>query len=41
VLDLVLDGGACGIMPTTVVDLSNGAVEIVREGAGPIDDLVD
>ncbi len=41
VLDLVLDGGACGITPTTVVDLSNGAVEIVREGAGPIDDLVD
>ncbi len=39
-LDLVLDGGACGVDPTTVVDLSNGHVEIVREGAGPIDDLV-
>lgn len=39
-LDLVLDGGVCGITPTTVVDLSEGQVEIVREGAGPIDDLV-
>ncbi|NUO47839.1 MAG: threonylcarbamoyl-AMP synthase [Polyangiaceae bacterium] len=39
-LDLVLDGGVCGINPTTVVDLSEGQVEIVREGAGPIDDLV-
>jgi tRNA threonylcarbamoyl adenosine modification protein (Sua5/YciO/YrdC/YwlC family) len=40
-LDLVLDGGTCGIAPTTVVDLSSGSVEIVREGAGPIDELVD
>jgi tRNA threonylcarbamoyl adenosine modification protein (Sua5/YciO/YrdC/YwlC family) len=39
-LDLVLDGGVCGINPTTVVDLSEGQVQIVREGAGPIDDLV-
>ena len=39
-LDLVLDGGVCGVDPTTVVDLSNGHVEIVREGAGPVDDLV-
>ena len=39
-LDLVLDGGACGVEPTTVVDLSNGQVEVVREGAGPVDDLV-
>lgn len=39
-VDLVLDGGVCGVNPTTVVDLSQGHVEIVREGAGPIDDLV-
>lgn len=39
-LDLVLDGGVCGMTPTTVVDLSEGQVQIVREGAGPIDDLV-
>ena len=39
-LDLVLDGGVCGITPTTVVDLSEGQVQIVREGAGAIDELV-
>ena len=39
-LELVLDAGAGGTVPTTVVDLSDGSVRIVREGAGPIDDLV-
>lgn len=39
-LELVIDGGdAGGTVPTTVVDLSHGDVRIVREGAGPIDDL--
>ncbi len=38
-LELVLDAGAGGLVPTTVVDLSEGSVRIVREGAGPIDDL--
>lgn len=40
-LDMVIDGGdAGGSVPTTVVDLSQGEVRIVREGAGPIDELV-
>ncbi len=40
-LDLVIDqGDAGGSVPTTVVDLSQGDVRIVREGAGPIDELV-
>jgi tRNA threonylcarbamoyl adenosine modification protein (Sua5/YciO/YrdC/YwlC family) len=39
-LDLVLDAGAGGLVPTTVVDLSRGEIEIVREGAGPVDDLL-
>ena len=39
-LDLVIDSGdAGGSVPTTVVDLSQGDVRIVREGAGPIDEL--
>lgn len=38
-LDLVLDGGAGGLVPTTVIDLSTGRPEIVREGAGPVDDF--
>ena len=39
-LELVLDAGGVGTIPTTVVDLSKGHVEIVREGAGPVDELV-
>ena len=40
-LDLVIDqGDAGGSVPTTVVDLSQGDVRIVREGAGPVDELV-
>jgi tRNA threonylcarbamoyl adenosine modification protein (Sua5/YciO/YrdC/YwlC family) len=39
-LDLVIDAGdAGGTVPTTVVDLSQGDVRIVRVGAGPIDEL--
>lgn len=39
-LALVLDAGAGGTVPTTVVDLSRGHPEIVREGAGATDELV-
>jgi tRNA threonylcarbamoyl adenosine modification protein (Sua5/YciO/YrdC/YwlC family) len=35
-VDLIIDGGACGIEPTTVVDLSHGQVEVVRRGKGDI-----
>jgi tRNA threonylcarbamoyl adenosine modification protein (Sua5/YciO/YrdC/YwlC family) len=38
-LDLVIDGDAGGTQPTTVVDLSQGDVKIVREGAGSIEEL--
>jgi tRNA threonylcarbamoyl adenosine modification protein (Sua5/YciO/YrdC/YwlC family) len=34
VLDAVLDSGDCGEVPTTVVDFSSGAAEVVRVGAG-------
>jgi tRNA threonylcarbamoyl adenosine modification protein (Sua5/YciO/YrdC/YwlC family) len=40
-LDLVLDGGVGGDVPTTVIDLSEGNVEIIREGAGPIQSFLD
>lgn len=36
-LDYVIDAGDCGTVPTTVVDLSEGDVKVVREGAGPLD----
>jgi tRNA threonylcarbamoyl adenosine modification protein (Sua5/YciO/YrdC/YwlC family) len=40
-LDLILDAGAGGAVPTTVIDLSQGHVEIIREGAGSIEDFVE
>ncbi|GEL94156.1 L-threonylcarbamoyladenylate synthase [Cellulomonas composti] len=33
-LDAVVDAGDCGTTPTTVVDWTSGAPEVVREGAG-------
>ena len=36
-LDLVLDGGVGGLVPTTIIDLSQGFVEIIREGAGSVE----
>ena len=38
-LDLIIDGGFCGMEPTTVVDLTADGPEIIRMGAGPIDGL--
>jgi tRNA threonylcarbamoyl adenosine modification protein (Sua5/YciO/YrdC/YwlC family) len=39
-LGLILDGGAGGTVPTTVVDLTTRPPEIVREGAGAVDAFV-
>jgi len=36
-VDLIIDGGYCGMEPTTVVDLTGDVPEIVREGAGLAD----
>ena len=34
VVDVVIDSGECGTEPTTVVDFSSGAAEVVRVGSG-------
>lgn len=36
-IDIFVDGGPCGIEPTTVLDLSGGDVIVVRIGKGPVD----
>jgi tRNA threonylcarbamoyl adenosine modification protein (Sua5/YciO/YrdC/YwlC family) len=36
-VDLILDGGNCGMEPTTVVDLADGAAVVVRAGRGPVE----
>jgi len=39
-IDAVLDGGDCGVEPTTVVDLSVTPPVVVREGRGPLGPVV-
>jgi tRNA threonylcarbamoyl adenosine modification protein (Sua5/YciO/YrdC/YwlC family) len=38
-VDLVIDGGHCGFEPTTVIDMSRGAPQVLREGCGPVEML--
>ncbi len=38
-VDLVIDGGFCGIEPTTVISLIDGVPEIIRHGKGHVDFL--
>lgn len=38
-VDLILDGGACGIEPTTVIDLSGPEPILIRKGRGDIASL--
>ena len=38
-LALVLDGGAGGLVPTSVIDLTTSPPTIVREGVGPVDEF--
>jgi len=35
-VDLILDGGSCGLETTTVIDLTQDAPELVRLGKGSI-----
>jgi tRNA A37 threonylcarbamoyladenosine synthetase subunit TsaC/SUA5/YrdC len=33
-IDLIVEGGTTGIEPTSVIDLSEGSINILREGRG-------
>jgi tRNA threonylcarbamoyl adenosine modification protein (Sua5/YciO/YrdC/YwlC family) len=33
-VDLIVDGGACGLLPTTMIDLVDGVADVVRVGKG-------
>lgn len=35
-LDLVIDGGSCGILPTTVIDLTTDVPQVLRRGKGSL-----
>ena len=38
-VDLILDGGNGGLIPSTVIDLQDDLIEIIREGAGDCADF--
>lgn len=35
-VDAIIDGGACGVEPTSVIDLSHGEITVLRKGKGDI-----
>jgi tRNA threonylcarbamoyl adenosine modification protein (Sua5/YciO/YrdC/YwlC family) len=38
-LDLIIDGGYCGMEPTSIIDLVDGTPEIIRRGQGDVGDF--
>lgn len=38
-LDVIVNGGHCGIEPTTVLDLAHDPISVIRHGKGPVDQL--
>lgn len=38
-VELVIDGGFCGLEPTTVVDLTEDVPKVTRVGCGPVDEF--
>ncbi|MFP6681788.1 MAG: L-threonylcarbamoyladenylate synthase [Gammaproteobacteria bacterium] len=40
-IDMLLDGGEGGVVPTTVIDLSSGDPVLVRPGLGKVDHLLN
>ena len=40
-IDMLLDAGAGGLFPTTVIDLSSGDPVLIRRGVGAVDHLLD
>ena len=38
-IDLVIDGGSCGTLSSTVIDLTTDVPAVLRRGKGPIDKL--
>lgn len=38
-IDLVLDGGSCGLLPTTVIDLTGAQPVVLRRGKGEVAEI--
>lgn len=40
-VDLILDGGNCGIEPTTIIDLTEGKPKVLRQGKGDVAPFIE
>lgn len=40
-VDLIIDGGACSIEPTSVIDLTQAPPQVIRAGKGDVKDFVE
>ncbi len=40
-VDVFVDAGACGVVPTTMLDLSGDAARLVRQGKGDVSRILD
>jgi tRNA threonylcarbamoyl adenosine modification protein (Sua5/YciO/YrdC/YwlC family) len=38
-VDLIIDGGYCGVEPTTVIELTDEVPVIARQGVGPVEGI--
>lgn len=38
-VELIIDGGFCGLEPTSVIDLTGNSPEVTRVGCGPVDEF--
>jgi len=38
-IDIMIDAGVCGSIPSTVVDMTNNEIEIIRQGKGILEDI--
>ena len=39
-VDMIVDGGSCGLRPTTMLDLTEGVPELLREGLGDASEVL-
>ena len=39
-LNLIIDGGACDNVATTVLDISEDGVQLIRQGKGVVPDVL-
>lgn len=39
-VDLIIDGGYCGMEETSVLSLVDGEIEVYRQGLGPVDEFL-